>query len=37
MPLNKENKPNLSDKYPWERYESPYSPNYGLNSATTVL
>ena len=24
-------------KYPWERYEPPYPPNYGLNSTTTVL
>ena len=24
-------------KYPWERYEPPYPPSYGLNSATTVL
>ena len=22
---------------PWERYESPYPPSYGLNSTTTVL
>ena len=21
----------LSDKYPWERYEPPYPPSYGLN------
>ena len=27
----------LLDKYPWERYEAPYSPSYGLNSTTTVL
>ena len=27
----------LSGKYPWERYEPPYPPNYGLNSKTTVL
>ena len=28
----------LSGKYPWERYEPPYSPSsYGLNSTTTVL
>ena len=27
----------LSGKYPWERYESPYPPSYGLNSITTVL
>ena len=27
----------LSDKYPWERYEPPYPPSYGLNSTTTVL
>ena len=26
----------LSDKYPWERYEPPYPPSYGLNSTTTV-
>ena len=45
MPLNKETKPNhpvallrsLSGKYPWERYEPPYPPSYGLNSTTTVL
>ena len=24
-------------KYPWEIYELPYPPNYGLNSTTTVL
>ena len=24
-------------KYPWERYEHPYPPNYGLNSTPTVL
>ena len=24
-------------KYPWERYEPPYPPSYGLNSTTTVL
>ena len=24
----------LLDKYPWERYEPPYPPNYGLNSIT---
>ncbi len=23
--------------YPWERYEPPYPPSYGLNSGTTVL
>ena len=23
--------------YPWERYEPPYPPSYGLNSTTTVL
>ena len=34
MPLNKETKPN---QYPWERYEPPYPPSYGLNSTTTVL
>ena len=27
----------LSDKYPWEKYESPNPPSYGLNSTTTVL
>ena len=27
----------LSGKYPWERYETPYPPSYGLNSTTTVL
>ena len=27
----------LSGKYPWERYEPPYPPSYGLNSTTTVL
>ena len=27
----------LSDKYPWERYEPPHSPIYGLNGTTTVL
>ena len=27
----------FSDKYPWERYEAPYLPSYGLNSTTTVL
>ena len=27
----------LSGKYPWERYEPPYSRSYGLNSTTTVL
>ena len=27
----------LSDKYPWERYEPPYPPSYGLNRTTTVL
>ena len=27
----------LSDKYPWERYEPPYPPSYGLNTTTTVL
>ena len=25
----------LSGKYPWERYEPPYLPSYGLNSTTT--
>ena len=24
-------------KYPWERYEPPNPPNYGLNSTATVL
>ena len=24
----------LSGKYPWERYEPPYPPSYGLNSTT---
>ena len=27
----------LLPKYPWERYEPPYPPSYGLNSTTTVL
>ena len=27
----------LSGKYPWERYEPPDPPSYGLNSTTTVL
>ena len=27
----------LSGKYPWERYEPPYSPSYWLNCTTTVL
>ena len=27
----------LSDKYPWERYETPYPPSYWLNSTTAVL
>ena len=27
----------LLDKYPWERYEPPYPPSYGLNSTTAVL
>ena len=27
----------LSVKYPWERYEPPYPPSYGLNSTTSVL
>ena len=27
----------LSDKYPWERYEPPYPPSYGLNCTTTIL
>ena len=27
----------LSGKYPWERYEPPYPPSYGLNSTTSVL
>ena len=26
----------LSGKYPWERYETPYPPSYGLYSTTTV-
>ena len=26
----------LSDKYPWERYEPPYLPIYGLNITTTI-
>ena len=26
----------LSGKYPWERYEPPYPPSYGLNSITSV-
>ena len=26
----------LSGKYPWERYEPPYPPSYGLNCTTTV-
>ena len=25
----------LASKYPWERYEPPYPPSYGLNSTTT--
>ena len=29
--------PSLSDKYPWERYEPPYPPSYGLNSTTSDL
>ena len=37
MPLNKETKPNQTKLYPWERYEPPYPPSYGLNSTTTVL
>ncbi len=24
-------------QYPWERYEPPYPPSYGLNTTTTVL
>ena len=27
----------LLGKYPWERYEPPYPPSYGLNSTSTVL
>ena len=27
----------LSGKYPWEMYEPPYPPSYGLNSTVTVL
>ena len=27
----------LSGKYPWETYEPPYPPSYGLNSTTTVI
>ena len=27
----------LSGKYPWEKYENPYPPSYGLNSTTIVL
>ena len=27
----------LSGKYPWERYEPPSPPSYGLNSTATVL
>ena len=27
----------LLDKYPWERYESPYPLSYWLHSTTTVL
>ena len=27
----------LSDKYPWERLEPPYTPSYGLKSITAVL
>ena len=27
----------LLGKYPWERYEPPYPPSYGLNSTTTIL
>ena len=27
----------LSDKYPWESYEPPYPPSYGLDSTTTDL
>ena len=27
----------LTGTYPWERYEPPYPPSYGLNSTTTVL
>ena len=27
----------LSGKYPWEMYEPPYPPSYGLNNTTTIL
>ena len=27
----------LLGKYPWERYEPPYPPTYGLNSTTNVV
>ena len=27
----------FSDKYPWEKYEPPYPPSYGLDITTTVL
>ena len=27
----------LSDKYPWERYEPPYPPSYGLNTIAAVF
>ena len=27
----------LSDKYPRERYEPPFSPNHGLNSIIAIL
>ena len=27
----------LSDKSPWEKYEPPYPPCYGLNNTPTVL
>ena len=27
----------LSNKSPWERYETPCPPSYGLNNTTTVL
>ena len=27
----------LSSKYPWEMFEPPYPPSYGLNSTTNLL
>ncbi len=27
----------VHSREPWERYEPPYPPSYGLNSTTTVL